>query len=253
MSALPSPAFSPVESSEQESAPKLRVIHPDDFVDDIPPTPEESAYSATDEALNFRTHLVGFGVSVIAAVAACWASWQLTDIWVQLACLAYGLSQMAVYGFSTLSHAEFPDRQRHLYRTLDQVSIFLFIAASSTPFMVVLNRNPVGMSLLAITWALALVGVGMKLFVKKRELVPVWYYVVVGWFPGLSLLQSAPALGAFGLGLLLTSAATLTTATWFLCNDHKATWFHGVWHVMVLFATVGQFVVILRFVLPYAA
>ena len=246
MSALPAPAFEPAESKIPEPQPALRIFDP--IVEG-----EQENESRTDEELNFRTHLVGFVASVVATIGLCWVCMHVADQWLTLSCAAYGATMLAVYGFSTLSHAQFSDWKHHFFRTLDQVSIFLFIAASSTPFLVSLNRNPTGMFLLGMTWLLALGGVAAKLFITRRNLVPVWYYMIVGWFPALSLLQSWGEIGPAGMSILLLSGLGLTTATWFLCNDHKASWFHGVWHVLVLFSTLGQYSVILLFVIPWQA
>lgn len=159
---------------------------------------------------------------------------------------------MAVYAASTLSHGNFEGERRNFYRMLDQISIFLFMAATCAPFLLAFSRNPWGMFLLGGTWALALAGAGTKLWVTKNGLVPVWYYVIVGWFPAISLFTIASSLGVWGMTLLLSSAACFMVGTWFLVNDHRATWYHAIWHLLVICGTTCQYMAILAIVLPAA-
>jgi hemolysin III len=214
--------------------------------------PDPGLRSGTDDRLNLQTHAAGFVASLVASITLCYLALQLGDFWLQLSCAVYGLTMMSVYGASALSHGRYSPKVRHFYRTLDQVSIFLFIAASTSPYLVSFCRDRWGALLLGMTWLLALVGVGLKLFVTRLGLVPVWYYLVVGWFPGLSLIRIGPEIGWTGVALLLASAAAFTGGTWFLTNDHRAPWYHAVWHVLVIVGTGLQYTTVLLFVLPWA-
>ncbi|MCA9031539.1 MAG: hemolysin III family protein [Planctomycetaceae bacterium] len=231
--------YVPVPLPEKLQRPALRVHH-----DDADP----GILSGTDEKLNFYTHGAGFAASVIGTSVLFLACQGLGDFWLTIACVLYGLALMSVFGASTLSHGDFSQEKRHLFRTLDQVSIFLLIAASSSPFLLAYCRNWWGMCLLGGTWALALAGAGAKLFVTRKHIVPVWYYVLVGWFPAMSLINIAPMLGYGGVGLLLASGVGFTTGVWFLVNDHRATWYHAIWHVLVVLSTGCQYCAILFFV-----
>lgn len=244
---MPSRDYVPVPLPKGLRQPKLRVVHP---AAEHPHDADSGKLSGTNERLNFITHGIGFGLSVVATVLLWWTAAAQADPVLTIACTAYGLTMMAVYGFSTLSHGDFSQERRHFFRTLDQVSIFLFMAAASSPFLVAFARNPWGVFLLGTTWLLALTGVAVKLFITRKGIVPVWYYLLVGWFPGLSLITIAASLGTGGLALLIASAVGFTTGTWFLVNDHKAHWYHAVWHVMVIGSTALQYLSVLLFVVP---
>lgn len=239
----------PVRSRDALAAPpvpqpRLRVVRDEDA--------DPGIRSGTDESLNLLTHAVGFVLSIVACGHVCMRSAAGGDIWLQLACLAYGVTMMMVFGASTLSHGRFTPRVRHLFRTLDQVSIFLFIAASCGPYVFSLFRDPLGIAMLTGTWALALAGVGWKLVVKRLHLVPVWYYVLVAWFPATCLIKVGPTVGWAGMTTLLLSGAAFMSGTWYLCNDHRRSWYHAVWHVLVIVGTGLQYATLVCCVLPAA-
>jgi hemolysin III len=246
MTALPQRDYQPVPLPERFRRPSLKVVHPPEEV-------ELSAASlrvATNERLNFFTHLAGFGISLLAGVLLFSQLGSLHDSWLGLSYVAYALTMCSVFGASTLSHGEYSAARRELFRTLDQVSIFLFMAATASPFLLTYCRHSFGCTLLGLTWCLALGGVATKLFVTKERIVPVWYYIALGWVPSVALLDFADDLGMVGFSLILVSGLGFMVGTWFLCNDHKAHWYHAVWHLLVIFAAACQFAAIYSVVLP---
>ena len=87
-----------------------------------------------------------------------------------------------LYLSSTIYHAPPPSRAKHLYAKLDHSAIYLFIAGSYTPFALGVLDGPWGWTLFGLVWALAAVGLVLKVFDKlSHPLLSTGLYLAMGW------------------------------------------------------------------------
>jgi len=197
---------------------------------------------------NLLTHVLGFLLSLAATFLLMPIVMAQQELRTTLACGVYCLTLVLLYGASTLSHA-FRDRGlRRMFRTLDQVCIYLLIAGSMTPFAVVFLRQGRWWLFLPTMWGLAVAGV---LFVlRQRDLSgPVKItYGALGWLPVVAfpeLSRHAP----FGLLLWMgASGAFYSTGTIFLALDRRFLYFHALWHLFVVAGSICHYVGVLVYV-----
>ena len=96
-------------------------------------------------------------------------------------CTIFSMTLIAVYAASTLSHAPFRPRLRHLFRRLDQGSIYLLIVGTCMPFALVYLRTGWWFLFFGVMWTVALCGFVSKLLFSHRvDAVAVWIYVLLG-------------------------------------------------------------------------
>ena len=214
--------------------------------------PAESAgdFAVSEERVNQFTHAIAVPATVAGTVMLVGLAQSGLDPWLTSGCLIYGLSLIAVYLFSALSHTFHPGRWRDLFRTLDQVSIFALIAGTFTPVGLTVCRDGYWWIVLAAMWGLALAGMFMKLFVTKLENVPVWFYLAMGWLPLLSMGRIAAWFPAVALLWILAGGVLYSAGTYFLLNDQRVRYFHAVWHVLVVAASACHFVVMYCYLVP---
>lgn len=214
--------------------------------------PLESAgdFAVSEERVNQFTHAAAVPATIAGTVLLVQASRVNGDPWLTAGCAVYGVSLIAVYLFSALSHSFLPGRWRDLFRTLDQVSIFALISGSFTPVGITICRDGHWWLVLAAMWMLASAGMYTKLFVTRLENVPVWFYVMIGWLPLLATGRVAAWFPMEGLFWILAGGALYTIGTYFLLNDQRVRYFHAVWHVLVVTASVCHFVAMYCFLIP---
>ncbi len=161
------------------------------------------------------------------------------------ATVLYGLSLIAVYAASTLSHAIQQPRRKHLFRVLDQAVIYCLIAGTYTPF--ILHFVPAEQKWLtfAIVWTLAIFGFVSKAMLKHRiEAVAVVNYILLGWVPAVAMIHMVP----LGCVLwLLIGGCLYTIGAFFLTMDQRVPFFHTAWHAFVLAASALHFYAVLEF------
>ena len=87
-----------------------------------------------------------------------------------------------MFTMSTLYHS-FPwPRVKRVFRILDHEMIFLMIAGSYTPFVLITLRGALGWTLFGIVWGLAVVGMVFQGFFTGRfKKATTLLYVLMGW------------------------------------------------------------------------
>ena len=203
-----------------------------------------------EENLNTFTHAVGIGLSLIALYLIWSRLGTVEDSLVQFACVGFGLALICVYTCSTLSHYFTDPPRQTIFRQLDQAFIYILIVASYSPFSVVFLRSPWWWSVLGVMWIIALAGFVSKLFLAHRlQRVSIWLYLLLGWVPaagGMPFTVELP----WGCRLwILYGGIAYTVGTYFLFNDKKFWFFHGIWHIFVIAGSACHVWAVLKFVL----
>lgn len=136
-------------------------------------------------------------------------------------------------------------RRQPLLRRLDHAGIFLMIAGSYTPFTTHVLHGAWAWGMTSAVWAIALVGIGCKLFLPNmHERLSVALYVVLGW---LVLIAAGPiieGLAAPVLVLLLLGGLLYTAGVIFHVKEHWP-YARPIWHGHVLVASVLHWVAVL--------
>ena len=180
----------------------------------------------------------------------------------RLAVAVYGLSMVALYLASGLFHGlhyDTPD-QRRVFQRLDMSAIYVLIAGTNTPVLVMLLRGAWRRNMLLVIWGLALAGVGcMWLLPKPPHEVMVALYLVLGWAGGVPVLQYYRALGWRVMnwvlvgGGLYTVGAVCEIVEWPNVAEYPVrVGFHEVMHLFDMAGTLTYFLFIVRHVIPYA-
>jgi len=113
-------------------------------------------------------HAVSHGAGLILSIAG--LLWMLdlsigaSDPWRVIASSIYGVSLISLFLTSTLYHGLHTSPHRHLFKLLDHCAIYLLIAGSSTPLLIVAMRTSTGWLLFGIMWALAAIRMLTKLW-----------------------------------------------------------------------------------------
>jgi len=204
------------------------------------------------ERLNSISHLVGAVGALIALGALLALGIQTGDPMVIVGFTTFGLTMVTLYTMSTLYHSFQGPRLKNIFRVLDHISIYLLIAGTYTPFMLVSLYHREGLAILALVWTLAIVGIASELllsgrFVKGAQLV---IYVGMGWACSLDIPGLKAALPPAGFWWLAAGGIAYTTGIGFYLLD-KARWLthaHGIWHFFVLVGSACHFIAVAGYV-----
>jgi hemolysin III len=203
-----------------------------------------------EEIASSIIHGLGAGLAAAALAILVVFAARLGDPWRVVSFSIYGATLVLLYSASTLYHALTPARAKHLFRIFDHAAIYLLIAGTYTPFLLVTLRGPWGWTLFGISWTVAILGVVQaSLALDKLKIWSLVAYVVLGW---LIVIVAKPLLAALPLpGILwLVGGGLCYTLGVFFYVKMRIPFNHAIWHLFVLGGSVCHFFAMLLYVLP---
>lgn len=216
----------------------------------------DGSVHVTDERINTVTHLFASCFAVVGAALLIAQAADGGDPWKIVGLSIYSFSTIMLFVSSTLHHGlDRGPRVNEVLRTLDYASVFLLIAGTVTPLVLVLFRNTYGWAVLGAVWVIAVVGIVLRSTLRGLpKYVTNTLYISLGWMPvvlvgaGVSLPIGAYALMAAG-GLIYSAGFVIFVI------ERPNPWpgvlgFHEIWHVLVVLAAVLHYFLMYAYVLP---
>ncbi len=209
------------------------------------------AYTRAEEIANSVTHGVGI-VLAIAGLAVLTAFSALNGtVWHVVACSVFGAALILNYTASTLYHSIQVERIKRALRAFDHSAIFLLIAGTYTPFMLVNLRGPWGWSLLVFIWTAALLGITLRLFLKGRlHGLVVGLYIAMGWAVVVAVQPMLERVAPGGLTLLAAGGLAYTAGVGFY-KWKRLPYHHAIGHGFVLLGSALHYFAVLFYVIPW--
>ncbi|HEY3143235.1 MAG TPA: hemolysin III family protein [Acidimicrobiales bacterium] len=208
----------------------------------------------TKPLLRGRLHQVAFFVSLPAGITLV-ALAQGAQARVGAAIFAATLT--GLFGVSAAYHVgRWSDRARSIMKHLDHSMIFVFIAGSYTPIMLLAMRPAWGITILILAWAGAAAGVLVTVTRLER-----WHgvgfamYLTLGWLAVVTTPQLVHSLSRPELALLITGGVLYTIGAIVLASKRpdphpRVFGYHEVWHTFVVGASACHFTLVLLLVHP---
>lgn len=207
-------------------------------------------YPKREEIANAITHGIGALLSLAGLVLLIVFSSIKGTAWHVVAFTIYGVSMLLLYACSTLVHSFKEGKVKDLFEFFDHSSIYIYIAGTYTPFMLVAIRGTLGWSLFGIVWGIALFGVLFKaFFVKKFLFMSTIFYLIMGWLIVIAWGPLTAAVPSTGIVLLVTGGILYSLGTVFYVW-RAFPYHHAVWHLFVLAGSITHFFAILLYLLP---
>ena len=205
-------------------------------------------YTVREEAANVATHAAGLVASVVGVAVLVYLGIAREEALHVASAGLYGATLVALYGASTLYHAFRRPGVKRVLRVLDHCAIYLLIAGTYTPFVLVGLGGRLGWTLFGIVWAMAAAGIVFKVFATGRfAVVSTAAYVAMGWLGVVAIGPLVRSLPGAALVWLLAGGIAYTAGTFFY--HRNIPYAHALWHVFVLVGSVCHFVAIGLYVL----
>ena len=206
----------------------------------------KNAYSPLEEWLNSLTHGAGFIAAVVGLVYLILNSEGALSVTVSA---VYGSSLALLFLASTLYHAISKQEIKQWFKLFDHSAIYLLIAGTYTPFMLVSLGGWLGIVSSIIIWSIAIIGVVFKCFVRHRfPKLSVITYLIMGWLAVLLAYPLYLALPGQGMWLLVAGGIFFNIGVFFYVAK-KVKFTHTIWHLFVLAGCACHYFSIYHFVI----
>lgn len=201
-------------------------------------------YTRHEERFHSITHGIGAVLAVVGAMYLILGAVRDGDPWRVVSMAIYGATLVALYTISTLYHGVSTRGLKARLRVMDHSAIYLFIAGSYTPFLLMPLRSGWGWVLFALAWAFAVGGVIYKLTLLDRfPRLSTALYLAMGWIALLAIGPMMRQLSPTTLAWVVAGGLIYTAGTLVYHMD-RVRYAHVAWHMFVLAGSVCHFVAI---------
>jgi hemolysin III len=207
-------------------------------------------YSFLEEIFNSITHGIGALISIAGLVFLIVFSIMYGSLNHIISCTIFGATLVLLYTASTLYHSFHKPNLKHVFKILDHSCIYVLIAGTYTPFLLVTIKGVVGWSMFALVWSLTVIGILFKIFfVHRFKIISTFAYILMGWLVIFAIKPLFQTLPGGGLAWLICGGLAYTLGTIFYAWE-KLPFNHAIWHLFVLTGSVCHFCAVMFYVIP---
>lgn len=211
-------------------------------------------YTHKEEIANSISHGLGILFGIVALISLLLKSHAYhADTLTYISMTVYGVSLILLFSASTLYHSISNPVVKRWLQVLDHSAIYLLIAGSYTPFLLVGLRTDLAIGLMVVIWLIAIVGIILKFFFAGRfEAVSLVSYLIMGWLSLVVVYQLATYLDIMAVVWLVAGGVVYSLGVIFYVKD-CIPYNHAIWHLFVLGGCVCHFISIYGYVDPVPA
>ncbi len=212
-------------------------------------------YTKGEELFNMITHIVGGVIGIVCLVLCVVYAVFSKNIYAIVSSIVFGISMILLYTISSIYHGLSPKKEtaKKVMQILDHVSIFILIAGTYTPVLLIKVRaySPnLAWGLFIVVWSFALIGVFLNsIDLKRYSLFSNIYYLLMGWSILVVGKDLITIIGFWAFLLLLIGGIFYTVGVVFYSLGKKKKYFHSIFHILVLFGSLLHFLCILLFII----
>jgi hemolysin III len=173
----------------------------------------------------------------------------------EIAFLVYGLSLVLMFSASAVYHLiKAGPKTLAVLRKVDHSAIYLLIAGTYTPICLSFFTGFWRWGLLAIIWAIALVGVGVKIFIiHAPRWVTAGVYLVMGWLSVFAVSEIQRTMSGAAIAWLVTGGVMFSIGAVIYArkkpDPHPQVFgFHEIWHIFVILGCLSHFILVAGYI-----
>lgn len=203
------------------------------------------------EKFNSITHLIGAVLSFVGLGVLLTISIQERNPLLIIGFSVFGATLILLYSMSTLYHSLHSPQLKKTFQKLDHVCIYLLIAGTYTPYMLVSLWDGGGLMMLILIWVFAILGLLLDILLPRRiKWLQVAIYLIMGWLCMFNYSEMKAAFSPSGVLWLTAGGIAYTVGIIFYVLDKmkRLRHAHGVWHLFVLMGSICHFISIAAYV-----
>lgn len=199
-------------------------------------------YKLGEELLNAISHGIGVLLSITALILCVIKA---SDWKALFGVLIYTITSIILYLMSCLYHSFKPNNAKRIFRIFDHCSIYLLIAGTYTPIVLLKLPIALGWWMFGIIWGFAILGIVLNsIDLKKYKIISMILYLVMGWCIIFSFKSLWQNMNHIGILLTLIGGIIYTVGAILYGVGKKKIYMHSIFHIFCLIASIFFFLAI---------
>lgn len=207
-------------------------------------------YTLGEELISAISHGIGAGLSIAGLVLCVVKAAAGGSAKAVVSSALFGSMLFLLYIMSTMYHALKRNTAKRVFRVFDHCTIFLLIAGTYIPIVLVSIGGVIGWIYFGVIIASAVIGIVFNAIdVEKYEKISLFCYIFMGWVIVFGFKALTESMDRMGIVLLVAGGVVYTLgAVLYKIGDNKR-YFHSIWHFFVLGGSILHFLTIYLYVL----
>lgn len=207
-------------------------------------------YTLGEELVSSISHGIGAGLSIAALVLCVVKAAGSGSAMEVVSAALYGSMLFILYMMSTMYHALKRNNAKRVFRVFDHCTIFLLIAGTYIPIVLVNIGGVVGWVYFGIIVGASIVGIVFNAInVEKYQKISLFCYIFMGWVIVFGFKALAESMDRNGIILLVAGGLVYTLGAVLYRIGDSRRYFHSIWHFFVMGGSILHFLTIYLYVL----
>lgn len=198
-------------------------------------------YTQTEEFTHTFTHAIG---ALFAIYAMIMLATTATNFLQKTTVVIYASTMLILFLASTFYHAAVNKKVKEVFQKIDHSAIYLFIAGSYTPILMMTFSFPIAVFLILMIWCLSIAGIFFSCINLKSEYISTGLYLLLGWLSVVFAYTIWTKYPHYIMWMLLAGGMCFTAGSFFYLFEKK--FMHAIWHIFVLAGIVIHYFCILK-------
>ena len=204
---------------------------------------KEVQYTPVEEFANAFTHSIGALLSIYAIVMLAVSSTTPAEA---ASTAIFGATLFILFQSSALYHAMVNKTAKKVFQKIDHSAIFMLIAGTYTPILLLVVPFPLSVALLSITWYLAITGIIYSCLTLKFKYLSTGLYLVMGWLSLFLFYYIWNNASHDAVWLLLIGGGFYSVGCIFYLIRKK--FMHSIWHLFVIAGAMSHYLSIMEII-----
>lgn len=202
-----------------------------------------------EEVANSVTHGIGSLAMLTLLPITAIHAYEIYNIRAAVGMSIFVISLFLMFLSSTIYHSmTYGSTHKYILRIIDHSMIYIAIAGSYTPVALSLLTGWLSYFIIILQWGITIFGILYKIFAKKiNEKFSLALYMIMGWLIVFILPPILQQTGPIFWALMIAGGLSYTIGAIFYAN--KKPYFHMIWHLFILLASLLQYVAIVFYML----
>lgn len=210
---------------------------------------KSALYTVGEEIFNSVSHGVGALLSIAALTLLIVFAVFRSDGYGLASAIVFGVSLILLYSMSTVYHIIQNETAKKVLRVFDHCSIFILIAGTYTPYLLMCMRNAPGWTMFGLIWGVTVLGIVLNAVNLERfRRFSLVCYICMGWAIVFTIKPIIQNIALPGVVLLIAGGVVYTIGVIFYVLK-RYRYMHSIWHLFVLGGSVCHYLSVLLYVL----